>query len=238
MDNYKILDKSVLKFNNEPEKFLNALTTNELDKPLTAFLDRFGKLIAIANQIKINNEIYIVIESKFKEQLLSHLEKYLKLSKTKVEESKLKVIHFLGSNLPKGIAIQESIGKLVLLEKIEKVNEISDEEYLKVRLENNIPIQGIDFSSEMFLEVNLLEAVSFTKGCYLGQEIIARVHARSKPVRKLVRISSKNKLSKITLNNEELGKVTSACYSEKYKSYLHFAIIKDYDKKLDNAILL
>ena len=235
MNNCKILDKTVLKFNNEPEKFLNALTTNELDKPLTAFLDRFGKLIALANQIKINNEIYMIIESKFKEQLLNHLEKYLKLSKTKVEDSKLKVIHYMDT---KERGIQLSIGKLVLLEKIEKVNEISDEEYLKVRLENNIPIQGIDFSSEMFLEVNLLEAISFTKGCYLGQEIIARVHARSKPVRKLVRISSKNKLSKITLNNEELGKVTSACYSEKYKTYLHFAIIKDYDKKLDNAILL
>src|SRR3989344_6453825 len=152
MNNCKILDKIVLKFNNEPEKLLNALTTNELDKPLTAFLDRFGKLIALANQIKINNEIYMIIESKFKEQLLNHLEKYLKLSKTKVEDSKLKVIHYMDT---KERGIQLSIGKLVLLEKIEKVNEISDEEYLKVRLENNIPIQGIDFSSEMFREVNL-----------------------------------------------------------------------------------
>ena len=28
--------------------------------------------------------------------------------------------------------------------------------------------------------------VSYTKGCYLGQEIVARVHFRSKPPKKLV----------------------------------------------------
>ena len=36
------------------------------------------------------------------------------------------------------------------------------------------------------LEANLWAAVSFTKGCYIGQEIIARMESRGKLARRLV----------------------------------------------------
>jgi glycine cleavage system aminomethyltransferase T len=42
-------------------------------------------------------------------------------------------------------------------------------------------------------ETGLLErAVSFTKGCYLGQEVVARMHARSQVARKLVGLKIEN----------------------------------------------
>ena len=49
-----------------------------------------------------------------------------------------------------------------------------------------MPVQGIDFDEELLLNVANEEFVSYTKGCYLGQEIIARVHHRSKPPKKLI----------------------------------------------------
>lgn len=51
------------------------------------------------------------------------------------------------------------------------------------RIEAGTPIFNIDFSDENLpAEAGLIDQrVSFTKGCYLGQEIVARMHARGHP---------------------------------------------------------
>lgn len=58
------------------------------------------------------------------------------------------------------------------------------------RIEAGRPIIGIDFDDSVLpAETGLLaRAVSFTKGCYLGQEIVARMHARGQLARLLVGI--------------------------------------------------
>jgi aminomethyltransferase len=48
-----------------------------------------------------------------------------------------------------------------------------------LRVEAGIPRYGVDFSEEnLLLEVALEDAVSFTKGCYLGQEVVERIRSR------------------------------------------------------------
>lgn len=48
-----------------------------------------------------------------------------------------------------------------------------------VRAEAGIPRFGRDFGADHFpQETGLEEAVSYTKGCYLGQEVVARIHYR------------------------------------------------------------
>ena len=48
-----------------------------------------------------------------------------------------------------------------------------------VRVERGAPRFGADFGPEHFpQETGLDHAVSFTKGCYLGQEVVARIHYR------------------------------------------------------------
>ena len=56
------------------------------------------------------------------------------------------------------------------------------------RIEGGRPIFGIDFDDSVLpAETGQLDrAVSFTKGCYLGQEIVARMHARGQVARQLV----------------------------------------------------
>jgi folate-binding protein YgfZ len=58
------------------------------------------------------------------------------------------------------------------------------------RIEAGRRIFGIDFDETVLpAETGLLaRAVSFTKGCYLGQEIVARMHARGQVARQLVGI--------------------------------------------------
>lgn len=48
-----------------------------------------------------------------------------------------------------------------------------------LRVETGIPRFGRDFGPDNFpQETGIEEAVSYTKGCYLGQEIVARIHYR------------------------------------------------------------
>lgn len=54
------------------------------------------------------------------------------------------------------------------------------------RIENGIPREPDDITPENILnETGLEAAVSYTKGCYLGQEIVARIHWRGQPARRL-----------------------------------------------------
>jgi hypothetical protein len=46
-----------------------------------------------------------------------------------------------------------------------------------------------EFVAQM-LNLDLLEAISFTKGCYTGQEVIARAHYRGRVKRRLQRFDS------------------------------------------------
>ena len=58
------------------------------------------------------------------------------------------------------------------------------------RIEGGRPIFGIDFDDSVLPHETgqIGRAVSFTKGCYLGQEIVARMHARGQCPRQLVGI--------------------------------------------------
>lgn len=54
------------------------------------------------------------------------------------------------------------------------------------RIEAGIPREGADVTeNNILLEAGFEKAVSYTKGCYLGQEIIARIHWRGQPAKQL-----------------------------------------------------
>lgn len=60
------------------------------------------------------------------------------------------------------------------------------------------------------LECGLYEYISFDKGCYIGQEVIARLHNYEKISRKLTYFISENPVKKnenIKINNKSVGKI-------------------------------
>ena len=55
------------------------------------------------------------------------------------------------------------------------------------RLEAGMPRYGIDVSEDHFpFEANLDRAISYEKGCYVGQEVVARAHARGHANKRLI----------------------------------------------------
>lgn len=72
----------------------------------------------------------------------------------------------------------------------EGVRPVGGEALEVLRVEAGIPRFGVDFGPDNFpKETGIDEAVSYTKGCYLGQEVVARIHYRGgvqKMMRRLV----------------------------------------------------
>lgn len=85
--------------------------------------------------------------------------------------------------------------------------------YNLLRLAAGQPEAGHELTEDYIpLETDLWGAVSFTKGCYIGQEIIARMESRGKLARRLagVALSAPVEIgAKITAGGAEVGTVTT-----------------------------
>ncbi len=90
-----------------------------------------------------------------------------------------------------------------------------------LRLSQGKPAFGAELQeSVLFNEVELTEAVSFTKGCYLGQEVVERVDARGRLGRRLMglRIEADTaplQGAKVLGQTRSLGNLTSVALSDK-----------------------
>lgn len=73
--------------------------------------------------------------------------------------------------------------------------------YNVARIEAGTPIYNLDFGAESLpAETGVLhDRVSFTKGCYLGQEIVARMHARGQSKQSLVRVHFEKREGRVVL---------------------------------------
>ena len=90
---------------------------------------------------------------------------------------------------------------------------------------------GVDLNtSTLFPETNLqTEYVSFTKGCFVGQEIVARVKYRGSVNRAMMGIvfeeEAPQKPSDFSIRGQKAGFITSVCFSEHKKNYVALAYI-------------
>jgi folate-binding protein YgfZ len=102
-----------------------------------------------------------------------------------------------------------------------------------VRIESGTPFFGIDFDTRNLpQEVNRNEAaISFTKGCYLGQETVARIDAVGHVNRLLVPVrfdgsGLPHRGTPLLAAGKEVGQVTSAVWSPLRESPLGLALVR------------
>ncbi|HVG38681.1 MAG TPA: glycine cleavage T C-terminal barrel domain-containing protein [Pyrinomonadaceae bacterium] len=102
-----------------------------------------------------------------------------------------------------------------------------------LRVEAGLALYGADIDeTNVVLESGLDEAVSYTKGCYLGQEIIARIHWRGHVARRVagiafagapeVRPGDKLKSS----DGKDAGRISSTVFSPRLNARIALALVK------------
>ena len=110
---------------------------------------------------------------------------------------------------------------------------VDDEVFEVLRIEAGIPRYGVDMDdSHVVSETNLDDAVSYTKGCYIGQEIIARIKYRGHVAKKLVGLifAEEADLPSGSIikssDDKDIGRITSAIYSPALKRIIALGYVK------------
>jgi tRNA-modifying protein YgfZ len=112
-------------------------------------------------------------------------------------------------------------------------NLIGEEAYNYYRIENGIPIAPNEINDlHSPHEVGLMQQVSTTKGCYIGQEVIARLDTYDKVQKNLCgflfseAIQDEDKLLVFDESNGEAGNITSTTYSNRFKKHLGIGFVR------------
>ena len=88
-----------------------------------------------------------------------------------------------------------------------------------IRIENGVPVYGREISEKFNpQEANLLDYVSFNKGCYIGQEVVARLNAYDKVQKHLCGLVLDSEdvpppQSRLMFDGKEAGFITSSARS-------------------------
>lgn len=238
MPNYSILDRKIIQISGPDRKnFLQGLITNDINslqpkKPLiySLMLTATGNFLYDFFISENNNQIYLDVDKNRAEEILKKLSLY-KLSATidlKISDNltiiflERKTTQFTYFLDPRS----EKLGFRAILDK-NQIKEIANNPdfiqkdlnfYNKIRFDHKIPdhndlIVKKSIPAEYgFFDLN---AINFEKGCYIGQEVMARIKYKGVIRKKiyLVEIIGNNSFEKnaeITCEDRKIGNILSS----------------------------
>jgi folate-binding protein YgfZ len=225
------------------------------------FLNAQGRVLADANIFALEDALLIDCEASARARLYEHIDRYIIADDAYVEDATDKlptlavegpaageVVNGLGLPLPAspwaiagwsggfvaGVARAARTGYRIFgaapdLSGIPEADEAAVE---AVRLENGRPVYGIDFSeANIAHETGQMHAIHFSKGCYLGQEIVERVRSRGHVNRQLVplRIETTDapaRGAKVRDGDRDAGEITSAAFSPALNAVCALGIVR------------
>jgi len=184
----------------DSETFLQSQFSNDIKKikeseiQLNAYCQHQGKIIAIIWVFKKGEAYYLSIPNDLKELVLSKLNMFKLMSKVEIEDFSEKVYQYglIREDNDKSFKINKNLSLLTTREFLTGCQERSFWEAECVK--ESVPEIYFDMSEKhvpQSLNLDIDEVgVSFTKGCYPGQEVVARMHYLGKPKRRLFRFTS------------------------------------------------
>jgi tRNA-modifying protein YgfZ len=236
------------------ESFLQGQLTQDMrglapgESRVAAGLTSKGKLLFVARVLGLEERIRLVVPDSLRQLVLEHLRKYAVFTKVAIEDRTPDFVH-VGVSGPEGkrLALPDWVDRLapergfsaelllagqrreelVTLLRALGSSGISDETAEVLRVEAGRPRFGADMdSTNLPDEVGMDDAISPTKGCYVGQEVVARLRTYGRVNRRLVsfrfpggpiaagdllRLPDEEKPSKV-----EAGRVTSSVHSPRF----------------------
>jgi aminomethyltransferase len=234
----------------EAVQFLNGLITNDVAKledgaqMLAAFSNAQGRLLAVVRVLRQGDRFLFETEEVTHEKVYNNLFRFTFAGDFLVEDLSEKYIFFSMEN-GQLIIDNEDILKFgndvfVPLESVDNFRKslvdavgISDELYEVLRIENGVPLYGIDMDETTIVpELGLDGLISYHKGCYIGQEIIARIHFRGHIAKQLTGLvlesgeSGVESRELLTIDGKNAGRITSVCYSPKLEKHIALGYIR------------
>ena len=242
--------------------FIQNLITNDIEKCsngtilYSCLLTPQGKFLADFFIFNINGSYHFETNNKFYDNLLGRLKIYKLRSDVQIEETSnfysYSIFNFNYDNDytillsdPRNIHLGK---KLILNNKIIEINndikEINETRYHEILIANTTPYSPFDIleNKSLLLENNFdnLNAIDWNKGCYVGQEITARMKYRGLLKKKLYSLKLKigNVLAgdELIVNNKKIGTVVSIANSNIFAS-LNINFVNELKDKNQNLII-
>jgi folate-binding protein YgfZ len=237
-------------------RFLNGQLTNDVaalapgQALYACALTVKGKLCADLYVTRLQEKIYLDCDPVLGDTLRARLERYIIADDVVLEEADLGLIHWLGQldspkikNAPSpvqssrfGIAGVDfwfpNSEKAALLDALPEPPSGPDETEV-FRIEQGIPRWGSELSESVIPNEAGLQgrAISYTKGCYVGQEVISRIKSIGHVNRHLCGLIAPAKLVPgdqlfSDSGGKAVGNVTSVCNSAKVGETIALAYIR------------
>ena len=228
----------------DSEPFIQNLITNDIQKCnensiiYSCLLTPQGKFLADFFIFNIDGNYFFETNEKFYNNLLNRLKIYKLRSDIEIDEVKslysysifnlnYKADNIILSNDPRN----NNLGKkLILNNKIKitdnKIKEINETEYHEILIASTTPYSPFDIleNKSLLLENNFenINAIDWDKGCYVGQEITARMKYRGLLKKKLYSLKLKTGSvlagDELIINNKKIGKIVSIANSNIFAS--------------------
>jgi aminomethyltransferase len=197
----------------EAVQFLDGLITNDVKTLVdggqmhAAFPDAKGRLLAVVRVVRQGERFLIETEAATRQKVFDNLFRFTMAGDFFVEDLSeeytfIRVFDrkfipitppFVEFDMKHGTDYfvhsedaYDFVGELKYLD----APEISDELFEVLRVEHGIPVYGIDMDETTIVpEIGIDGLISYQKGCYIGQEIIARIHFRGHVAKRLTGVS-------------------------------------------------
>ncbi len=257
MDNIFLLpNRSILEISGEDrKKFLQGLITNDINKLenskllYSAMLNAQGRFLYDFFIFEIDNKIFLDCHNLRAAELLQKLNFYKLRSKVIIQKNDDLKPHFSlekTKNLPENSFIfkdprSADLGYRIYLNKIQ--HQSNQDLYTKIRIINKIAEGEEDLTYEKsFIQefgFDQLNAIDYTKGCYVGQEPTARIHHLGEIRKKIFHIAIENlsqveKNSEISCEGKSVGVVLSSLF---YQNQLHALALIKISETITNPML-
>ena len=227
-------------------------STDELDDKqihLTSFCNPQGRVIATALIQLWNEAYYLILSSDLIDDLTNHLSRYILRSKVILSKNE---INAFGIYKKDETTIMDSDNQslrslandnerfILLSNEYQDQYSIDKNNWILEDIKSGIPIinkiNSLEYIPQM-LNLDSLKGISFSKGCYTGQEVIARVQHRGKIKQRLFRIGAKTDdillpQSEIKHMDKKIGHIVISSLKESICHGLAVINIVDSDKDL------
>ena len=236
---YFELDRGLIAvWGKESVQFLNGMITNDVAKlddggeMLAAFPNAKGRLLAVVRVRREGERFLFETEAATSRAVYDNLFRFTYAGDFFVEDLSENYRYFeIFGELPAiegGIAFATGRSNGVFCPDPQKAREIlaadgvelTEDVYETLRVESGIPKFGVDMTDATIVpEIGIDGLISYNKGCYIGQEIIARIHFRGHVAKQLTRVifdvdaavSAGTELT--AADGKPAGTVTSAVFS-------------------------
>ena len=215
----------------DAKSFLQNLVTNDVTKlknniVYAALLTSQGKLFSDFFLVDSKQGVLIDVHSKLGDSLLKILNLYKLRAEIKIEKTDLKVSTGVDNKHPKAFDDPRNPNMGWRYYGSEDLGQ-KNIDWEKLRVQNLVPEFGKELSSDSYiLEYGFekLNGVDFKKGCYVGQEVTARMKHKSKLRKGLTLVETTGRTSfgtPISVNNKIIGKILSSSENQAL-AYLRF----------------